>query len=433
MVLIQENFLHYLWKYQFFAINKLQTTNKESLSIYKAGEHNLNTGPDFFNAKLKIGKQLWAGNVEIHVKSSDWYVHGHEKDENYDNVVLHVVWNKDVEVYRLNNDTIPTLELKSFVSKTIIDQYQNLFSKGQKWINCENFIGSVDKFILQNWLEVLYFERLEQKSDLILQLLHKTANDWESVLFQLLAKNFGLKVNGAAFLNLANSLDYKVIRKERNKLLNLEALIFGQAGFLTEEKEDAYYNSLQKEYQYLQLKYSLDPIFNGQFQFFRLRPNNFPTIRLAQFVMLIFTQKNLFSNVMEAKSINDYYQIFNVTTSAYWEQHYNFNTASVKRLKRISIPFINLLLINTVIPLKFIYMKHIAKADDDYIINLIRQIPPEKNMVINKFESLFNTQQEKEKNIMNAMESQALLQLKTAHCNRQDCLQCAVGNSYLKR
>ncbi len=431
MILVQENFLHYLWKHQFFATNKLQTTNNESLQIYNSGKHNLNSGPDFFNAKLEIESQLWAGNVEIHVKSSDWYLHQHEQDNNYDNVVLHVVWVHDAEVYHENNVEIPTLELKHLVSKSTLNQYQKLFSKDQRWINCENYIGSVDKFTLNNWIEVLYFERLQQKSELILELLNKSANDWEAVLFQLLAKNFGLKVNGDAFLNLSNSFDYKIIRKERDQLLNLEALLFGQSGFLDEEREEAYYKNLQKEYQYLQSKYQLEPIFNGQFQFFRLRPNNFPTIRLAQFAMLNFTHQNLFSKILEAKNINDFYKIFKVKTSKYWEQHYSFNSKSVKRSKITTKSFINLLLINTIIPLKFMYYKHVGKLDNEFIIKLMKQIPSEKNSIIDKFENLLNNNFIEEKYIVNALESQAYLQLKNAHCNNQNCLQCAVGNSYL--
>jgi len=429
---VQEDFLHYLWKHQFFAIKKLHTVNNESLQIYKAGQHNLNSGPDFFNAKIKIDNQIWVGNVEIHIKASDWYVHGHEQDRNYENVILHVVWNNDIEVYQNNNVCIPTLELRPYVSENIVRHYYELFSKKQKWIPCENFIGSIDKFVLNNWIEVLYFERLKQKSELILLLLNKYTYDWEAVLFQLLAKNFGLKLNGSAFLNLAQSIDYKIIKRERAKLLTLEALLFGQAGFLNIDQEDGYFSNLQKEYQYQQIKYQLDPLFHGQFQFFRLRPNNFPTIRLAQFAMLYFTEHSLFSKIMEADDINDYYNIFDVKTSIYWEHHFNFNSESTKRIKKTTKSFIHLLLINTIIPLKFIYLQHIGQLNDAYILNLIKDIPSENNSIIKKFEDLLNYNCDKKKNIHTALESQAFLQLKTAHCNLQNCLHCAVGNSYLR-
>jgi len=433
VILIQENFLHYLWKYKVFAVNELQTTNNNSLYILRSGEHNLNSGPDFFNAKVKIGKQLWAGNIEIHVKASDWYLHHHEKDENYDNVILHVVWNKDVEVYHKNNLPIPTLELETFVSKKVVYHYQTLFNKNSKWINCENYIAETDKFILNNWLEVLYIERLKQKSEQIHKLLKHATNDWEAVLFQLLAKNFGLKVNGESFLNLAISIDFKIIRKEQNSLVNLEALLFGQAGFLNEKRDDIYYNRLQSEYNYLKSKYNIEPLFNGQFQFFRLRPSNFPTIRLAQLSKLYFSRQNLFSKILNFKNLEDYYKLFNIDTSSFWNQHYSFTSRSVKRKKKLTNQFVNLLLINTIIPLLFVYYKHIGKIQEANILMLANEIPVEKNNIIEKFTILMNKTDEGDYKIKNAFESQAFLQLKTSYCDKQLCLQCAIGNSFLNR
>lgn len=432
-ILIKENFLHYLWKHKVFVINQLQTSNNEDLHIFRSGEHNLNSGPDFINAKIRIDDQLWAGNVEIHIRSSDWYLHHHEKDVNYDNVILHVVWENDIDIYRKHNTVIPTLELKNIVSNKIIDQYQILFSKQLKWINCESLIHSVDKFTIDNWLEVLYFERLEQKSSLIYQLLQNSANDWETVLFQLLAKNFGLKVNGDAFLNLAKSLDFKIIRKEQSKLYSLEALLFGQAGLLQEEIEEPYYNKLKTEYRYLRAKYHLEPIFEGQFHFFRLRPNNFPTIRIAQFAMLYFLHKNLFIKILDTNSLDEFYDLFEVTTSSFWNRHYNFNSHSVKRLKKTSKPFIDLLLINTIIPIKFIYYKELGKIDEGSILKIPLLIKSENNNIIKRFEGIFSIKENKDLKITNAFESQAFLQLKTSYCNNQLCLQCAVGNAILKK
>ncbi len=432
MILIQEDFLHYLWKHKYFTINKLQATNNESIIIYGSGEHNLDSGPDFFNAKIKIGDQLWVGNVEIHVKSSDWYVHQHEKDENYDSVILHVVWENDIEVYNKNSIPIPTLELHSLVPKDLIKQYKALFSKRINWINCEKFIGSIDEFILNNWIEVLFFERLQQKSELILQLLKESKNDWESVLFKLLAKNFGLKVNGDSFFTLANSIDFKIIRKEQSKLINLEALFFGQSGFLDKEFENAYFEELKSEYRYLQSKYSLEPIFNGQIKFFRLRPNNFPTIRLAQLSMLYFTHQNLFSKIINCKNLDEVYSLFDTKTSVFWEDHYNFNSISKKRSKSLTKPFVDLLIMNTIIPLKFIYFKHIGKLNEESILSLAKQIKPEKNNIINKFEDILSKNTGVKHKINNAFESQGYLHLKTSYCNKNLCLQCAIGNTILK-
>jgi len=233
-------------------------------------------------------------------------------------------------------------------------------------------------------------------------------------------------------LNLAQSIDYKIIKKERSNLLVLESLLFGQAGFLNEEKEDIYFKKLQSEYKFLLVKYDLHSVNKGQFQFFRLRPNNFPTIRLAQLGMLYFKVPNLFSKIIAIDKLKDYYELFDLKTSSYWEEHYTFNSQSLKKTKKLTISFINLLLINTIIPLKFIYQRHIGKQDDESILNLIKEIPSEKNSIITKFESLLNKNKPKEKYINNAMESQAFLQLKTAHCNPKNCLQCAIGNAYLK-
>lgn len=430
--MIKEDFLHYLWKYKYFAIKKLHTTINLPLQIINVGEHNLNSGPDFFNANVKIGNQFWAGNVEIHIKSSDWYNHKHEYDENYDNVILHVVWIYDTEIYTQNNTLIPTLELSKIVSENKIAQYQTLFSKKLKWINCESQFSSIEQFTLDNWLEVLYFERLEAKSKIIKKLLQEFSNDWEAVLFKLLAKNFGLKVNGEAFLNMANSVDFKIIRKEQSKLIQIETLFFGQAGFLNEKNDNAYHHQLQEEYRYLKRKYGLEPLHNGQFQFFRLRPNNFPTIRLAQLAKLYFTHSNLFSRILKAESLEDYYQLFSIKITGFWQDHYSFTSRTLKRSKNITKSFIDLLIINTIIPLKFIYYKQLGKLDEDSILNLIRQIKPEKNSVINKFLSLTSENSNAKISIESAFESQSLLQLKNEYCNAQRCLHCAVGNQILK-
>lgn len=423
--MIREDFLHYLWKYKYFAINNLQTTTNEAIEIINVGEHNLNSGPDFFNAKIIIDKQIWAGNVEIHVKSSDWYLHHHENDSNYDNVILHVVWQHDVDIYQKNNIVIPTLELQNFTSQKILNNYKKLFSKKLKFINCENNISSINKFTFNNWLEKLYIEKLEQKSEVIYEFLKQSNNDWEVVLFKLLAKSFGLKVNGDSFLNLTNSIDFKVIRKEHFKLINLEALFFGQAGFLQEDTEEVYYQSLKNEYDYLRLKYHLVPLYNGQFQFFRLRPNNFPTIRLAQLAMLYFKHHNLFSKIMDANSLEDLYKLFDVKTSTFWEQHYHFTSKSAKQSKKLTKPFIDLLIINSIIPIKFIFQKQMGKLNEELLFNLIKNIKPEKNNIITKFNGL-NIK------VKNAMESQALLLLKNEYCNKHLCLKCAIGNNLLK-
>jgi hypothetical protein len=430
--LIREDFLHYLWKYKYFAIQQLETCDKRSLQIFQVGQHNLNSGPDFFNAKLQIGEQLWAGNVEIHVKASDWYVHHHEIDPNYDNVILHVVWENDMNVFQSNSTPIPTLELNGIVSKDMLANYIQLFSKKKKWINCENQITTISSFVRNNWLEKLFLERIERKSDFVLNLLQKSSNDWESVLFQMITMNFGLKVNKESFLNLANSVDFRIVRKQSTDLMKLESLFFGQAGFLQDELHDAYYLMLKKEYNFIKLKYQLEPIFKGQFYFFRLRPNNFPSIRLAQLAGLYYAQENLFSKIIAANTLDDFYTLFDFEISPYWRGHYNFASNSTKSSKRLTKSFIDLLLINTIIPLKFTYLKHIGRLEMEEFIQLAKEISPENNGIITVFKSLPFNEAGSKINIENAFESQAYLQLKNTYCDMQNCLQCAFGNALLK-
>ncbi len=422
---MKEDLLHYLWKHKLFFSDAIKTSEGEVITIISIGTHNHNTGPDFFNAQLKIGTQLWAGNVEIHIKSSDWYVHNHENDSNYDNVILHVVWEHDVEVHSSENIAIPTLELKEFVSKKLLQKYQKLFSKPHKWINCEQDISSVDSFVISNWLERLYFERLERKSVLITQLLEKTNFDWEAILFRLLARNFGLKVNADPFFEMATSIDFSVVRKEWNNQLNLESLFFGQLGIFNKSTDNQYFNELNKEYNYQKKKYKLDMVLRNSVQYFRLRPMNFPTIRISQLASLYTIHQNVFSKLMFLETISEIYDLFEITTSEFWETHYTFEKESPKRMKKLTKSFIDLLLINTIIPLKFVYLKHIGKLDESVILSLIQQLKPEKNSIIDTFNSLKIKSN-------NAFESQALLQLKNEYCTQQKCLQCAIGNSLLK-
>lgn len=421
---MQEDFLHYVWKHKKFNSQKLLSVNGELITMVKVGQHNMNSGPDFFNAQLSIDGQLWAGNVEIHIKSSDWYVHNHENDSAYDNVILHVVYDYDIDIHRKDNTVIPTLELKKYIDKGLFDSYQNLFQIPHKWINCENEFGTVEDFILNNWLERLYFERLERKSKLIEDMLAQSKNDWEAVLFLLLAKNFGLKVNGDAFLSLSNSFDFAVVRKTQSKLELLEALLFGQAGLLDEPTENIYHQQLKEDYGFLKQKFSLSNSQVERIQFFRLRPPNFPTIRLSQLAMLYHQHHNLFSEVIAANTIKELYKIFKVSTSLFWKDHYTFSKVSKSSKKILTDSFIDLLLINTILPLKFCYAKSKGESVDDIILSLIQQIDPEKNGIVNTFHTLKPV-------ATSAFQSQAFIQLKTEYCNKNKCLQCAVGNALI--
>ena len=422
---MRENFLYFLWKHKKFNLFNLRTTNDELLSIKSLGEHNQNSGPDFFNAQLRISDQLWAGNVEMHVKSSDWYLHKHESDFAYDNVILHVVWEHDTEVYRKDNSEIPTLALKDYVSPIVLDNYEKLFSKRLRWINCDNDFHAVDDFVLENWLERLYIERLQDKSSLITELLLALNNDWEAVLFIMLAKSFGLKVNGEPFLGMAKSFDFSILRKVSSNATHIEALLYGQARLLNNETEDSYQLSLEDEYRFLVQKFKLDNSGIPSVQFFRLRPPNFPTIRLSQLASLYHRHQNLFSKIIEAKQKKEFYDIFKVYASSYWETHYNFGKVSKFSKKALTESFIDLILINTVIPIKFAYNRFLGKDSEGEILDLISTISSESNSVLKQFESLRPIN-------ASALESQALIQLKTKYCDKHRCLECAVGNSILK-
>ena len=395
--------------------------------IKRPGTLNQGSGPDFFNALIEVGGQLWAGNIEMHLKSSDWYAHHHEKDDNYCNVVLHVVWEDDIVVFRKDGSQIETLELKDQVAPTLLAKYQELFDHfNPAFINCERDFPQLDPVRVYSFLDRLYLERLEQKSKLIFDLLQITNNDWEGTLFVLLAKSFGTKVNGDYFLQRAKCLPFSIVRKQYDDLVALESLLFGHFGLLTEEDcTDAYFLKLKKEYHYLKRKYQL-PINFDRPDFFGLRPSNFPTIRLAQLAQLLYRQKHLFSILMEQKKLEDIYSLFNVWASEYWDDHFTFGKLSKKRKKGLSKNFIDLVVINVLIPLKFCYSKNIGKDWSEQLISLVSEIKSESNSIIDNFKSLGS-------NTSNALESQAKIQLYTQYCSKNKCLNCALGIHLLNR
>jgi len=417
---MQEDFLHYIWKHKSFDTSLLKTTKGESIAIANLGQHNHNAGPDFFNAQISIANQLWAGNVEIHIKSSDWYVHNHEVDRAYDNVILHVVWEHDTQIFRKDNSEIPTLELKHYVDKSLVNNYQKLM-QSKSWINCETSFSELDDFLLYNWLERLYIERLERKSEEIQYLLNSSHNNWEAVLFKMLTKNFGLKVNGESFLSLAHSFKFSIVRKLQKDILDLEALFFGQAKLLNDDVQEAYYLNLQKRYQFLKQKFKLTHQGVLPLQFFRLRPSNFPTVRLSQLAMLYYVNTSLFSEIITAKTKEDVYNLFNIETSEFWKSHYTFSKKSKTSKKALSKSFIDLLIINTIIPLQFSYAKVQGKPIEDHVFDFMKQMNAEKNSIVSKLLDLKPIEK-------TALTSQALLQLKQNYCDKNKCLQCAIGN-----
>ena len=422
---MKEDFLHYLWKFKKFDTLNLKTCNGEDITIVNVGQYLELSGPDFFNSQIVIGDQKWAGNVEIHIKSSDWYVHHHERDAAYENVILHVVWEHDTEIFRKNNTEIPVLELKNYVDNETIANYQSLMTP-KSWIFCEKQLKQLDDFVLKNWLERLFFERLERKSKPIFELLEHTNNDWEAVLFCLLAKNFGLNTNGETFLKIAQSIPFSIIRKESFEVENLEALLFGNAGLLDSEKEDNYFKDMKFRYFYLLHKYQIEKKTVEPVAFFKHRPDNFPTIRLSQLANLYHCQQNLFSGIITSKTLKSIYETFQVSASAYWQNHYQFDKESPKKSKKLSKSFIDLIIINTIIPLQFAYSRSQGKEVSEDLIHLLSEVSSEKNTIIDKFSS-FGLKSK------NAFETQSLLQLKNEYCNKKRCLECAIGMELLKK
>lgn len=425
---MREDYLHYLWQYQKFDFQEMKTSEGLPVRILAPGSHNLLSGPDFFNSRLLIGDQEWAGNVEIHLRSSDWYMHGHENDPAYDNVILHVVWVHDVDVYRKNNVPLPVVEIRNLVASDTVGLYEDLCSgSGNRWINCEKDLADIDNFFMDNWLDRLYVERLEKKSRLINELFYRLAGDWEAVLFHMLAKNFGLNINGDSFLNLAASIPFSVVRKIRGNLRQLEALLLGQAGLLEKQHEETYFRTLKEEYIFLQKKFNLDCRGILPVKYFRLRPDNFPELRLVQLAALYHRHQSLFAALNRCSETEEIYELLNIEISAFWNTHYTFARDHSYRKKIFTKNFMDLLIINTVVPVRFSFLKSQGKEDFEEVFSIMEKVAPEENQIIKKFNSLRSGIAE------NARKSQALLQLKQDYCEKNACLNCAVGIKLLQR
>ncbi len=424
---MREEVLYYLWKFKKFNWRDLHTSSGQPIQIISSGQQNFDQGPDFFNAKLRIAEQLWVGNVEMHLKSSDWFAHQHHQDARYDNVILHVVWQHDAEVYRRDGSLIPVLVLSEFVSQQALTKYQNWFTnESTKWIACESHLATIKDIVLQNWKERLFVERLENRSMWVRQLLHIYKKDWEAVLFCALAKAFGLKVNGEAFLQMATSLPYAMVRKVASNSFQLEALFLGQAGLLKDTCKTSYYRKLQAEYRFLQQKFRLFPMSPTVPKFGRLRPSNFPTIRLAQLTALYHQRPALFSQLMNIQHLSELNSVLTIEVSAFWKNHYTFQKTSAPSEKRLTSNFKKLLILNAILPVKFVYLQSLGKSADTEVFQIAEKLSPERNSIIKKFK-------ERTLTAKNALDSQALLQLKNNYCEHQRCLHCALGATILGR
>ena len=425
MLTMKEDLLHYVWRYQRFDFSNLKTTEGEPVQIQQIGEHNTHAGPDFSNARIKIGDTLWAGNVEMHLNASEWILHNHQSDKAYKNVILHVVLDEDEIIYRDTGERIPCIELKKLIPNKLSKTYLKLLNNEQ-WIPCQHHFYEVREMTKMLWLDRLLVERLERKTTYIEELLEKNKNNWEETFYQILARNFGVKVNAESFERLARSLPLITLSKHKNNLLQVEALLFGQSGLLEKDFEDDYPKKLKKEYLFLQKKHQLQPIQAEAWKFLRMRPPNFPTIRIAQFAQLIFSSVHLFSKVIAAKNVEELEHMFDLKLSNYWQTHYVFDKDSVKRNKKLGKGAIHLFVINTIAPFIFLYGKRKDNPDfKDKAFQLLEEIKPEKNNIITKWEALGVMPE-------SAYHTQALLQLKNEYCDKKRCLECAVGNAILK-
>ena len=421
---MKEDFLHYLWKYKKVPLS-CQLSTGEMLEILSFGQYNTLSGADFFNVKLLIDGQQWAGNVEMHLKSSHWYAHGHQQDPAYRNVILHVVWEHDIEVFDANNQPIPTLELKNVIAPELLSRYQTSLGAPYEFIPCEKDYKSTPEMTLLSWNERLFVERLEEKSAFIAEVWQEAQWDWEKVLFLLLLKYFGGVVNGEAFLEIGRQLDFSIIRKECSHPLHLEALFLGRANLLPEEGEHTYIKDLQQHYAYLKQKYNLQDI-TAIINFKGLRPQSFPTIRLSQLAQVYEQRESLFSKILEITDWHSLLALFKVGVSDFWETHYTFHKLSPKVKKPISTTLLQLLLINVVIPIQYFYYKTLGKDITETLIKTIKGLPAERNGVVDAFQHLGAK-------VETAFDSQVLLQQHKQYCKGKRCLDCAIGVALLRK
>jgi hypothetical protein len=418
-----EDLLQFIWQYSFLEKrDELKSIEDEKIDILHPGQRNHDAGPDFLNAKIKIGKAIWAGNIELHLKSSDWLKHKHSSNKAYDNIILHVVYESDTAL------TLPcsTLELKQHIRPTLLHRYEQLMQL-KKEIACASEIGNIKNITKTQMLERVLIERLEKKTEHIQVHLTQTQNNWNEVFYRLIARSFGLKINQDAFETLASHTPLKLFAKHKKNLLQIEALLFGQAGFLERTSKDAYFVSLKKEYDYLRKLYSLKPNAVHLFKFLRLRPANFPTIRLAQFAQLLYTSEHLFSKITSIENLKDVYPHFESSVSEYWQEHYQFEEKSTRTSqKKMGKSTIDLIIINTIIPLLYIYGKmNGEKPLQERALRWLEQINAEENNITKNMMSMGFP-------LDNAKDSQALLELKKNYCDTKRCLHCSIGFSILR-
>lgn len=426
-MLYPEELLHYVWKYRLFDQGSLRSVKGEKLQIINTGRHNHDAGPDFEGAKIRLENTLWVGNVEIHIRSSDWVRHQHHLDRTYDNVILHVVAEHDLPVYRTDGTEIPVVKISDRIPEHIFTNYQQMMNE-MCWIPCEKMFNLKSPELLKTWLSRLLVERMEYRTRQIGALLQEFKGSWDDAFYISLAVNFGFKINALPFEMLARSLPRQLYGKYKDNLFQIEALIFGQAGFLNERRKESYPAQLHIEYSFLKKKHSLQPIDRFLWKFMRSRPGNFPTVRLAQFAALMSGSPHLFSKIIYEADLSEIESSFsNLPVNEYWKDHWHFEEKSKPGSIFIGEESVSNLLINTIAVFLFAYgtktdsAKHIDKG-----IEILENLKAENNKIIRKFKKTgFQAEC--------ALDSQALLQLKKYYCDQKKCLSCGVGIQLLNQ
>ncbi len=429
-----EQLLHYTWKHKLYPLKELTTSDGQRVEIIDPGLHNRNAGPDFFNAKIRIGSTMWVGNVEIHDKSSDWYQHGHDKDSRYDNVVLHVAAELDTEVMKSNGEYVPQLQLS--VPEDVMQHYDEL-QRTDEYPPCYKVIPDLSALIIHSWMAALQTERLEQKTEAIRKRAELCNGSWEDAYFVTLARNYGFGINGEVFEQWAYNIPLNAVAHHRDDLFQIEAIFMGQAGLLELDSipeyyqkdalNDGYFAKLRNEYQYLAHKFSMKPIDFKLWRFLRLRPQNFPHIRISQLANLYYQQKAGLSQLMECETLDELKNVLKSQVTPYWETHYTFGSTSPKNEKHLSYGSINLLMINTAIPMLFAYGRHTTKEVlCDKAFDFLEQLKAENNHIIRMWQQVGLP-------VKTAGDSQALIQLKKEYCDKKECLRCRFGYEYLRR
>ncbi len=422
-----EHFLHYVWQYQQFNPHGLATTEKQPLEVIRTGMYNTHSGPDFSQARLVIGPMEWAGQVEIHLLSSDWEAHGHTSDPAYENVILHVVWEEDQPVYRSDGSRIPALELKHIVFFGVVQNYNNLLKRPVD-IPCQPWLKACPDLIRCNMMDKAMAHRLEHKSDEILKLLSRNQNDWEQTTYQWMAGSFGFRLNTEAFLRLAEVLPLRLVQRHGYAPFQIEALVFGQAGFL-DRAEDEYASKLAAEYHFMAHKYGIfgQRMQRHEWKFLRTRPSNFPSVRLSQWTGLLCETQHLFSFITETEDIGRIMSKFRIRHPEYWKDHYDFGKKSQRRWTGMGEAAVEGLVINTVVNILAAYSKFTdAGLYMDRALQILEMMRPEGNHIITRWKELGIEAK-------NSLDSQALIEQYNHFCLKKKCVLCPVGADILRK